>query len=144
MCPPHPPGDREPLAGRRPCSQYAPESVKSRDHVKGCHDQTDPRPSTSVCGTRILIRVRYTILIRPAKRVGLDGFGKGTQEIESTCKDRSSGASISRFAVVVSRFEFAVGTGHFPLSPPQFSSLYALPAHAPPHPPDTLPPSLPV
>jgi hypothetical protein len=29
----------------------------------------------------------------------------------SSCKDRSSGASISRFAVAVSRFEFAVGTG---------------------------------
>src|SRR5207249_9127219 len=29
----------------------------------------------------------------------------------SICKDRSSGASISRFAVAVSRFGFAVGTG---------------------------------
>jgi hypothetical protein len=29
----------------------------------------------------------------------------------STCKDRSSAASISRFAVAVIRFEFAVETG---------------------------------
>jgi hypothetical protein len=30
----------------------------------------------------------------------------------STCKDRSSGASISRFAIAVSGFGFAVGTAH--------------------------------
>src|SRR5260370_18437640 len=39
-----PPGDREPLAGRGSCSQYAPESVKSRDRAKGYHNQTDPLP----------------------------------------------------------------------------------------------------
>src|SRR5260370_42469739 len=33
-----------------------------------------------------------------------------SRRTRSTCKDRSSGASISRFAVAVSRFEFAVGT----------------------------------
>src|SRR5246127_2013877 len=34
-----------------------------------------------------------------------------SRRTRSTCKDRSSGASISRFAVAVSRFGFAVGTG---------------------------------
>jgi hypothetical protein len=34
-----------------------------------------------------------------------------SRHTRSTCKDRSSGASISRFAVAVSRFRFAVGTG---------------------------------
>jgi|SRR5947208_2939177 len=33
-----------------------------------------------------------------------------SRHTRSTCKDRSSGASISRFAVAVSRFGFAVGT----------------------------------
>jgi hypothetical protein len=34
-----------------------------------------------------------------------------SRRTRSTCKDHSSGASISRFAVAVSRFGFAVGTG---------------------------------
>src|SRR5260370_13331038 len=34
----------------------------------------------------------------------------GSRRTRSSCKDRLSGASISRFAVAVSRFEFAVGT----------------------------------
>jgi hypothetical protein len=76
-----------------------------------------PRPGWSGLGLMLCAPVPHTA----ARLVGVAGQGPrlltqpaaGTvrsRRTRTTCKDRPSGASISRFAVAVSRLGFAVGT----------------------------------
>jgi hypothetical protein len=74
-------------AERQSLPGFAPQHVELVSKDKDLGFQRRPRPGTG--------RLRRT---------------------RSTCKDHSSGASISRFAVAVSRFGFAVGTGTLPSS----------------------------
>jgi hypothetical protein len=90
------PADRPERRNQQPQKEEEQRDHRGRRYVIPSSDQTD-----EVFGIHRMSRLPT----QPAAGT------VRSRRTRSTCKGRSSAASISRFAVAVSRFEFAVGTG---------------------------------